>query len=82
MLLPVTASPDNLSENGLLVAEWVLIFDLLNANLNLWLSSYMAMLVGDNTIYFRTTRLCCSALLQAMLCFFHLVVLINPRPWQ
>lgn len=82
MLLPVTASPDTLTEGGLLVAEWVLIFDLLHANLNLWLSSYMAVLVEDNTTYFRTTRLCCSALLQAVLCFFQLLVLINPRPWQ
>lgn len=45
MLLPVTASPDALTESDLLIAEWLLIFDLLHASLNLWLSSYTAMLV-------------------------------------
>lgn len=42
MLLSVTASPDDLTESGLLVADWLLIFDLLHASLNIWLSSYTA----------------------------------------
>lgn len=41
-LLSVTASPDDLTESGLLVADWLLIFDLLHAGLNIWLSSYTA----------------------------------------
>lgn len=42
MLLLMTASPDDLIESGLFVAEWLLIFDLLHASLNIWLSSCTA----------------------------------------